>query len=1472
VLKKALKISAWVILIIFLSGIGFIYAIRTPVFQTWIVARVGDYLASEWNTRVEIERVEIEFFRTLSIKGLYVEDLHGDTLLYAGELNTVIQLFDPRDNKIFLSGVELNDATVKLQKYKGEKGINLNFIVDYFSAEQTDTVPTPHFDFDPGEIRLNRVEFVYRDNRYDDYFKGVDFEDIRVTGLNAVIDGLRFEEDTVWASVQHISFLEKSGFGLEYFETSAKITPVEMDFQDLLIKTDYSQIQGALTFRYDDFTDFDDFLEKVRIQSEFEESTLSSNDLVFFATELEGLNEEITFSGTIKGTVSQIRGRDLDIRFCDHSMFRGDISIAGLPDFEESFFDLVIDEMVTDKNEIESIREYPFNRDVFTDLPEELSRLGRVRFSGKFTGFLNDFVAYGNASTALGYVTSDINLKIDPKPEKSSYSGHLSASEFDIGVLTRNTSILGKVSFKTDVRGSGLTIDKVNAKMNGLVEFIDLYGYTYRNVRVDATMAKKLFNGSLAVSDENLGLEFKGTIDLTHSIPVFDFVTDIPYARLAKLKIIDRDTTALFATTASINLKGKGIDEMTGFIRLGRTAYTEINKSILIDSLHFTSMASGNFKNASVRSDLFDFDIQGSYRRTSIFRELEHLLAEYMPILKQTKRLPDDNLNMTFWAQLKNTSAVSDIFFPGFNVSEGTVLKGSLSNSNGNIDVELVSDSLRYGEFLLAGIHLNAENRNARLFVTNQVGQVGISDTIRIHNVRMTGNTDKTRSEILLSGADIDTTHSLFRIGTEMQYLPAGQVKLSILSAEMLAQRMTWEIDPANSILFDSTFIDFTNFGFSSGTQQVRLNGRASHSALDALVLTLKDFDASILNPVLSIYDVNIGGIASGEARCYGVLEKPLFNANLQVSNMRFFQDTLGNATLDAAYAPELKTVTVAALVDRGGTRNVEVNGKYYIRTKNDSLDFDIKLQKTALSTFSGYAEGLVSDIRGNATGSLKISGYANKPVLTGRVRLQQASFLVDYLNTRYSLADEVEFTPNYIRFRKIKVNDNNGNTAVVDGFIYHNHLTEFILNLEITAKNFQMLNTRSTQNEMYYGEAYGTGKVRILGPLDLIQMNLAIKTEKNTKVFIPLSNPDEVSKSSFINFVSSGDNAPVVIRQETKLKGIEMDFELDVTPDAEVQLIFDSKIGDVIKGRGTGNIIMNINTEGDFLMYGNYQVVSGDYLFTLKNIINKKFIITPGGTISWNGSPYEAKIDLEGVYKLKASLYDLMQDTTYSDRVPVHVHLFLKEDLFNPNISFDIKIPDIDPTTETYINRYISTEQAKSMQTMSLLVLNRFSPGDGVDYQGRSSSGVSANAAEILSQQLSVWASQISDVVNIGVNYRAADAFSEEELEVALSTKLFNDRVTLDGNVGVSDNNENTSGIIGDFQVEVKVSKDGKFRFKAFNKTINNSILNNYNSPYTQGIGIFYREDFNTFGELMRRFRDKFGKKEEEEGALITP
>ena len=322
-------------------------------------------------------------------------------------------------------------------------------------------------------------------------------------------------------------------------------------------------------------------------------------------------------------------------------------------------------------------------------------------------------------------------------------------------------------------------------------------------------------------------------------------------------------------------------------------------------------------------------------------------------------------------------------------------------------------------------------------------------------------------------------------------------------------------------------------------------------------------------------------------------------------------------------------------------------------------------------------------------------------------------------------------------------------------------------------------------------------------------------------------------------------------------------------TPEAEIQIIFDQKLGDIMKGRGAGNLEMVVSTLGDFEIYGDYVVSEGDYLFTLENVINKKFSVRPGGSISFAGDPYAARVDLAAIYKLKTSLLPIAElgiDSTNNKRVPVEVYLEMTNELLAPDIGFDIQLPSVDDNTNSLFANAIQAEQERNRQVFSLLILNSFMPTDGA---GGTGNIAGTGSAELLSNQLSNWLSQISREVDIGFNYRPGDEVTTEEVELALSTQLFNDRVTIETNLGVGGQNtyapEQNQALVGDFKVEYKISEDGSIRAKVFNESNDYDLLDNNNAQYTQGVGVFYTEEFNTFGDLIRKiFRRKKFKEQD--------
>jgi len=537
-------------------------------------------------------------------------------------------------------------------------------------------------------------------------------------------------------------------------------------------------------------------------------------------------------------------------------------------------------------------------------------------------------------------------------------------------------------------------------------------------------------------------------------------------------------------------------------------------------------------------------------------------------------------------------------------------------------------------------------------------------------------------------------------------------------------------------------------------------------------------------------------------------------------------------------------------------------SGLFYPDRKDKNFDFDIGIENLKIAFLSRYLKGFTTDFRGLASGKLRFEGSPQKPELSGNVKLSKTIFRVDYLNTVYQFTHDVKIQKNLFSFENIEVSDSLGRKAFASGKILHNYFYNFAIDISLRPNNFSVLNTDFRHNELFYGKVLASGVARIHGPVDDIIMDISAKVEKGSQLSLPLSSRGVISETAFITFVKRdtlGQKIPVTTPMKDEYMGLVLNFDLEVTPEAEMQLIFDSKIGDVIRGRGSGNLKMELNRQGEFNIYGDYVIEDGDYLFTLQNVINKRFRVEKGGLIRWTGNPYDADMDIKAVYRLRTPLYDLVSHVDTSDaykrRIPVDCVLGLSGKLFNPNVSFDIFLPASDEGTREMVDRLINTDQEMNRQIFSLLILNRFMSSSPLQYNTAFASGFGSTSGDFLSNQISNWLSQISSEVEIGVNIRPGDEVTSSELELAMSTHFWDDRITVDGNVGTSGNNpyagQRASSIVGDVNVEVKITE--KLRVKAFNRSNTYDLLNP-TSPYTQGIGLFYRREFDKFSDLLRR------------------
>ncbi|MFM9004800.1 MAG: translocation/assembly module TamB domain-containing protein, partial [Flavobacteriales bacterium] len=561
---------------------------------------------------------------------------------------------------------------------------------------------------------------------------------------------------------------------------------------------------------------------------------------------------------------------------------------------------------------------------------------------------------------------------------------------------------------------------------------------------------------------------------------------------------------------------------------------------------------------------------------------------------------------------------------------------------------------------------------------------------------------------------------------------------------------------------------------------------------------------------------------------------------------------------IDGSLEKEISTNT-------GPTRKTPLTFSGYYRPNDTKspLDLTATIRDLDLDLINAFLEPEILDIKGYASATMAITGTPDAPQMRADALLRDASVYVYYLNTTYYLQNRIGVYPDMFTFDHMTIKDELGKSGVLTGQMLHENFSNWNFDL-LVEMNEPMLamNTGEAQNSMYFGQAYTTGSVNISGYDSNLEFDISLRSEKGTNIALPMGTGSEQEFEDFIRFRAPGDT----LKKEMplNLSGITLNLQLEITPEADFRIIFDESIGDVIYGSGQGNLQMLINNLATFSMYGDIELTGGKYDFNLKNLINKSFTLQPGGTISWFGDPFGGEMNLKAIYPIQASLYDLIQDPTYQNgqRVDVELGMNMTGKIFSPGIDFSINLPNTDQITKSRVNAVISTDQERNRQAFALLAMKRFISPPNVTSDHSSTSAIAANGTEFLSSQISSWLGQISDDFNLGFNYNPGDDISSEQVALALGTQLFNERLSLSSNFGVARNNnaasanQNATNIIGDIRIEYKITPEGNVRLVMYNESNDFRATTVQQSPYTQGVGIIYREDFDSLHDLIEGFR----------------
>ena len=1247
---------------------------------------------------------------------------------------------------------------------------------------------------------------------------------------------------------------------------------------------------------YDSLKAFDRFTEQVRFSFRTLPSQITLKDISPFLPALSHFKEPISLDMEVKGTVNQLTCSHLEIT-ADNRQFRlkGDVALQDLSHPQDAYVFGTLSELTATTRGVGFlVRNLSHD---YNGVPPVLERLGNVSFRGEVSGYFTDIVTYGQLHTDLGGVNMDLKLSSDKSKGLFAYSGAVKTTDYKLGKLLANEQ-LGEITFNLDVHGRHVTDRLPVVELKGLIASVDYSRYRYENITLDGEYKQGGFNGKVALDDPNGSIYLNGDVNVSSRIPTFNFQAIINKLRPHDLNLTSKYPDTEFSLKLRANFTGGSVDEMIGEINVDSLEFMSPEKQYFMNNMNIRASKQNNENQLRLTSEFLTASVEGKFQYHTLPASILNIMRKYVPSLILPPKKPiETHNNFQFDIHIYNTDILSTIFDIPLTVYTHSTLKGYFNDPLQRLRVEGYFPRLQYkNNFIESGMILcenPSDHIRARVRLTNlkKKGAVNLSLDAQAKDDNISTTLNWGNSAAVTYSGQLAAVAKFLRTEGEKPLLKA---MVEVKPTDIILNDTLWQIHPSQ-VVVDSGKVDVNNFYFSHQDRYVRINGRLSDNPQDSVKVDLKDINMGYVFDIASISDdVNFEGDATGTAYASGVFKKPVMNTRLFIKNFSLNQGRLGDLNIYGEWDNENRGIRLDASIKDISTTPSRVTGIIHPLKPESGLDLNIEANELNLKFLEHYMKSIANDIKGRATGKVHFYGKFKGLNLDGAV-MTDASMNFDILNTHFAIKDTILLAPSGLTFNNIHISDMEGHSGRMNGYLHFQHFKNLNYRFEIQANNMLVMNTKESTDMPFYGTVYGTGNALLTGnAIQGLDVNVAMTTNRNSIFTYINGSVASATSNQFIKFVDKTprrtiqDSIQIISyyeqlqqkRQEAEEEqktDIRLNILVDATPDATMKIIMDPVAGDYISGKGTGNIRTEFYNKGDVKMFGSYQINQGVYKFSLQEVIRKDFVIKNGSTITFNGAPLDANLDIQASYTVNsASLNDLIPEESSSiiqqPNVKVNCIMNLSGILVRPTIKLGIELPNERDEVQTLVRNYISTEEQMNMQILYLLGIGKFYTEDARNNQN--SNVMSSVLSSTLSGQLNNALSQVFETNNwnIGTNLSTGDkGWTDMEVEGILSGQLLNNRLLINGNFGYRDNPMANTNFVGDFEAEWLINRSGDIRLKAYNET--NDRYYTKTNLTTQGVGIMYKKDFNKWSDLFfwNKWKLRNKRKQEEKSKQQT-
>ena len=1470
--------------------------------QTRVADKVVRTLSEKLDGNITFEKIHFKPFTTLVLKNIVITDkspIQDPTDSTATQIDTffraeyIIAKFTLKglrsENGLHLDKATISNAQMNLvlEDSITENRNKFNNLSRIFGLKKPET-PKQN---DKEIFHIRKVEingFNFRMKNYSSlktpYRGGINWNDLDIYDIDIAAEELQFKGRVMSGNVDKLSFKEKSGYICHKISGSAKVGNGKTVIRDLTLNDPWSDISLPLyMMTYDNVEAFKDYIADVKMEAEIVESIIDFRTISYFAPTLD--NNRLILdvkSGGFEGTVDDFSIKKMQVA-SKAGGFEGTINgrMTGIPEIEETGIDAKIDNFrLTSAGLSHFVSQWMHEGSLdLSDLAPGTS----FRVSAKAKGLLNDLDINANIRSAIGQVHGNLKLAdIIDQSKQIGISGNVSTEDLNIGKII-GKDILGETTMKAAVQAKLASGDEtLSAAIDSLnVSRLHIHGYDYSNISGSGTLSKDAFDGRITCNDPNLNFMFHGRLGLSPRTQntIYKFYAIVGHANLNAMNIDTRGKSDIsFRTSADFKRTKQG--DIFGDISLDNLIVENSDKRSDIGQIKLTSMSKNETYRMWLKSGFANGSFTGTAPVTDFIKDLGNItLRRELPSLFADPQYTWNGNRYSLDFEFENMQDLLEFVYPGLYIADNTTLSTRI-NDKGRLNGSLNSQRIAFGSQYLKDLTFSFNNNDGNVTGELYSNEMEIASMIVSDNsFRILADDDhigigytydnqselENRGEFFLHG-------DLARIGSDIT------MDVNILPSMLYLNSREWRIQPSHMKVIPDG-IEVSSVELLSNEQRISLHGKVSKTQKDTLSLELNRFDISIINPLLGS-DFGIKGAATGQAQLISPLSSKGLLADMICDSTYLADMPLGVVTLGSRWDEDFERFDITVKNEMAGQSHIDGFGKY--TPKNRSLEATAKLDRLHVGYAKPLLKTIFSDLGGYISGDISVDGPIESLSITSNgTVLEEGLLQVDYTNVPYYADGEFHIDDTGVYFDDIRIRDRYTGTGSLSGSINWNNFKDISFDTRIKANEIEGVNLTEKQNDVFYGNIFATGLVSITGPISTLQMNVDAVTAKTGEIHIPVAAATTSGSTNLLKFTEIQKTVFIdpyeIMRSRIEKKNTSeneflVNLHINANPDVTAFVEIDKASGHVLSGTGNGTLDMFASSDA-FSINGDYTLTGGNYKFAALGLVTRDFEIQDGSSVTFNGDILESTLNIDALYKTKASLSTLIADTTsVGNRRTIECGIEITDKLANPRLGFSIEIPDIDPTIKSRVESALSTEDKVQKQFLSILLYNSFLPDE--------QSGIFNNSSMLYSSVSEVMAGQLSNIlqklnipVDLGLNYQPNDK-GNDVFDVAVSTQMFNNRVSVNGSVG---NKQYSSGgeadVVGDIDIEIKLNRAGSFRLNLFSHSAD-SYTNYLDNSQRNGVGLTYQTEFNSFKQFLKNIFSSKKKRQEakqaEEQAMI--